>query len=312
MNAAFPRILIVSACDQRFMPLLADMIASIAPALSSGRCQMACFDIGLSADNRRWLGQQSIVTAVPHAHFGLEVQDHAPALLSFLARPFLREYFPGYDVYFWIDSDVWLQDIAVLDRYIGGALETGFAITHESDAGYRLQAWLLGWTAKHFLLGYGPLAAAHLLSRRHLNAGMFAAAANAPQWDQWARCYDAAIRRSGALVPHDQFALNQALYRRAAGHHGQPNARLLEPSNNWICDRGVPMWNDAAGAFCKPYAPFDVIGALHLAGPAKRTRYSIRRTHGGTFDSFILRGASPERPGQPVLLDVAPAQAVAA
>ncbi len=72
--------------------------------------------------------------------------------------------------------------------------------------------------------------------------------------------------------------------------------RLLDPSCNWICDRGIPMWNDAEQAFCKPYKPFATIGALHLAGPAKRQRYTIRRTEGGCFETFLVRGASPTNP----------------
>ena len=306
MRSPFPRVLVVSACDHRFMPLLRDMIASIMPALRRDHYEMACFDIGLTYDDLNWLTRQNINIATPTAQFGIDVADHSLALLSFLSRPFLRDHFPGFDVYLWIDSDVWLQDVAVLDHYIDGALESGFAITHETERAYRLQLWLLAWTTKHFLLGYGAVATAGLLSRRHLNAGMFAATADAPQWDEWAACYAAAIRRSGKLVPHDQFALNQALYRAS------PQAALLDPSNNWICDRGVPMWNDEAAAFCKPYAPFDTIGALHLAGPAKHTRYNVRRTGGGSFESFLVRGASPDTPSLSCLQGVSAAPQAAA
>jgi hypothetical protein len=55
------------------------------------------------------------------------------------------------------------------------------------------------------------------------------------------------------------------------------------------------------GAFCKPYAPFAPIGALHLAGPAKRTSYRIRRTGGGAFETFLGYGASPEQPAAALL-----------
>jgi hypothetical protein len=53
------------------------------------------------------------------------------------------------------------------------------------------------------------------------------------------------------------------------------------------------MWNDAEGAFCEPYPPFRPIGALHLAGPAKRTEYVIRRTGGGDFTAALLYGTRP-------------------
>jgi len=312
MTTASARILIVSACDWRFMPLLRDMMTSIAPMLARDNVEMACFDIGLSDIDRTWLAQSGVQIAKPRVHFALNAEDYSPPLLSFLARPFLPEYFPGYDVYMWIDSDVWLQNLDVLTRYINGAVKTGFAITHESDPGYRLQPWLLGWTAKHFLLGYGPLSATYLLSQRHLNAGMFAARAGASQWEAWAQSYQAAIKRSGALVPHDQFSLNHALYRPAARKAPMPAATFLDPSNNWICDRGVPMWHDTKRAFCKPYAPFEIIGALHLAGPAKRQRYTIRRTGGGVFETFLVRGASPGRPGQAALPADAHTEAAAA
>ena len=291
MSTPPPRILVVSASDSRFMRFLRDMIGSIQPFLARPHVDLACFDIGLDPADRRWLESLGAEVRPPGAHLGQQAADHSPALRSFLARPFLREYFPGYDVYVWLDSDIWLQDAAVLDQYVDGALRQGLAVTHEEERGYRFQAWLFGWNAKHFVLGYGPLVGAYLLARPHVNAGFFALAADAPHWDAWARRYQAAIGRTGKLVPHDQFALNHALHARGAAP-----ACLLDPGCNWICERGVPMWNDDEAAFCRPYAPYRPIGALHLAGPGKRTVYDIRRTGGGGFRTMILRGASPTHP----------------
>ncbi len=301
-----PAVLIVSAVDSRFLPLLKDMMRSIAPVLARPQVSLACFDIGLAPVDREWLTGQCATIATPGTHFGLAEQAYPAPLRSFLARPFLPQYFPGYDVYIWIDSDVWLQDVAVIDRYVAGAMASGLAISHEGERAYRLQPWLFAWTAKHFLNGYGVGKGAALLCRRHLNAGLFAAAAGAPHWSAWARCYEAAIRRSGKLVPHDQFALVQAVTAGGPGRARRLPTAVLAPENNWICDRGVPMWNDGSQAFCKPYAPFDTIGALHLAGPAKARPYTIRRTGGGTFTSYITRGAGPARLVMKGPLDVRP------
>ena len=295
-SAPPPRVLVVSASDSRFMPFLRGMIGSLDEVLDRGEAELACFDLGLDRADRAWLADRGAIVAAPRAHLGVQAGEHGPALLSFLARPFLQEYFPGYDVYVWIDSDVWLQDPAVLGRYVAGALASGMAVTHERERGYRFQAWLFGWTAKHMLLGYGPAAAAHLLRRPHVNAGFFAVRAGAPHWDAWVRRYAAALERTGALVPHDQFALNHAIHGDMLGKPDVAATALLDPGCNWICDRGVPMWNDEAGAFCKPYPPYEPIGAIHLAGPAKRTAYDIRRTGGGSFQTYILRGAAPDRP----------------
>ena len=289
-----PRILIVSATDSRFLPFLKGLLASLQPSLARPGVSFACFDIGLSPKDRAWLSEQGAVVP-PGSHFGLDPDTHSPALRSFLARPFLREYFPGFDVYMWIDSDVWLQDQGVIEEYVQGALADGMAITHERERAYRFQSFLFNWTLKHFVLGYGAPNAVHLMLRRHVNAGFFALSAAAPQWAEWARRYEAAIQRTGKLVPHDQFALNHALHGDWSGQR-PAGARLLDPRCNWICDRGAPMWNDAEQAFCKPYAPFAPIGALHLAGPAKRKVYTIKRTGGGSFDTYVLRGSSPASP----------------
>lgn len=287
------RVLIVTASNSQFIGLLRGLLKSLGSVFEDGRADLACFDIGLEPADRIWLCQQRAILRKPGVHFGVAEEDHSPALRSFLARPFLREYFPGYDVYIWIDSDVWLQDAGLIESYASAALQHGLAVTHERERAYRMQPWLLGWTAKHFLLGYGPLLGGYLLAMPHVNAGFFAMSATAPQWAAWERRYEAAFRRTGALVPHDQFALNHALHARGSG---RMTSAILEPGCNWICDRGIPFWNDDKWAYSKPYEPYDAIRALHLAGPAKRKEYVIQRTRGGSFTTSLVWGSSPDHP----------------
>lgn len=291
-----PRVLVVTASDARFMPYLKNMLESLRPSLAAPNVSLACFDIGLGPAERVWLARWSAQVVTPGAHLGVRSDQHGPALRSFLARPFLPEYFLGYDVYMWIDSDVWFQDQNAFAAYVAGALAHDMAVTHERERAYRFQPRLFGWTSKHFALGYGLGRGAYLLSRRHLNAGMFAIRAGAPHWAEWARRYAAAIGRTDKLVPHDQFALNQAVHGDPLRRGPKLDVAMLGPTHNWICDRGPPMWNDAERAFCEPYPPYRRIGALHLAGPAKGKSYSIRRTGGGSFRTQILPGASPEHP----------------
>jgi len=286
------RTLIVSSSDTNYFPLLQDMLRSLAPQLDDARTrsiapEFAFLDVGLAAEDIRWLSAYSDRIVAPRPHFGIDGSAHKPSQLAFLVRPFLPEYFPGYDVYLWIDSDVWLQSPDCVVQMVQGAARTGMAIAHERERAYRFQAWLFAWTAKHFLLGYGALRGAWLLARPHLNAGIFAIAGNAPHWDAWARRYRDAIARTGNLTPHDQFALNQAI------HQDRLETAIVAPNANWICARGQPMWSDEAEAFCEPYPPYRVISAMHLAGPAKTTSYRIRRTGGDTFDALLRYGARP-------------------
>ncbi len=285
------KVLIISASDSRYLPLLKDMLCSLEQQLSAAlpaleRPELAVLDLGLTAEDLAWLRRRAVHIARPRPHLGVAGTTEL-RLLSFLARPFLPEYFPGFDVYFWIDSDVWLQSPDVIWQMISGAQRKGMAIAHESERAYRFQGWLFLWTAKHFVLGYGPLRGARLVARPHLNAGIFAIHRDAPHWRAWARRYAAAIQRTGKLTPHDQFSLNQAIYQ------DRLDAEILPANVNWICDRGVPMWNDAERSFCEPYPPYRTISALHLAGPGKSTTYRIERTGGGAFHGMIRRGAAP-------------------
>jgi len=286
------KLLIVSSSDTKFFGLLKDMILSLErlaqlPASVMPAYTLGILDLGLSDEDRAWLAERDAVIQKPRPHMGAGSLDR-PLELAFLVRPFLPEYFPDFDVYCWIDSDVWLQNEDAVLALVEGAKTEGMAIAHESERAYKFQRWLFLWTAKHFVLGYGPLRGLWLLTKPHLNAGMFAIRANAPHWAAWARRYDAAIRRTGLITPHDQFALNQAI------HQDRLPTRLLDAGANWICDRGVPMWNDKAGAFCRPYQPYAPISALHLAGPGKRTAYRIQRTGGGEFTAMIRYGTAPK------------------
>jgi hypothetical protein len=282
------RIVFISSADTKFFGLLREMLASLdrLPHAEMPDYDLAVFDLGLAPEDREWLARRNAVIAMPRPHDGLGSVDR-PLELAFLVRPYLREYFPGYDIYVWIDSDVWLQSPEALHALIDGAAAKGMAIAHENERSYRFQRKLFLWTAKHFLLGYGMARGLWLLTRPHLNAGMFAIRHDAPHWDAWAARYRAAIERTGKLTPHDQFALNQAIYQ------DRLPTEILSPRVNWICDRGVPMWNDEAQEFCEPYPPYRRISALHLAGPGKRTVYRIRRTGGSAFNAMIRFGMAP-------------------
>jgi hypothetical protein len=289
-----PRVTVVTGADSNQMPLLRMMLASLRALPGSGTLPVACFDLGLTDEERRWLGANGVELITPRHRFDVPGGPWPGWLGAYLAQPFLRETLPGWDVYLWIDADIWFQDNRALQAFVGGAMERGLAIAHERTPMYRWQPRLTAWTGKHFLLGFGALEGAWLLSRPHLNSGLYAMHAKAPHWDAWIAGYQAAITRSGSPTPHGQFAINQLVYGRPFGDGGLPTA-ILEPWCNWICDRGPPMWNDETGLFCEPSAPHRTISALHLAGPGKRSAYSVRRTGGGTFTSRILPGASPER-----------------
>lgn len=276
------------------MPLLRHMLATLRAQPEAAGFDIACLDLGLSDQEIAWLRSQNVHLVAPHHQFELPRRDFPRWMEYELAQPFLRETLPGWDVYFWIDADVWFQDGRALTAFVDGANREGLALATERTGMYRVQPWLLAWMAKHFYLGFGALQGSWLMLRQHFNSGVFAMHRDAPHWTPWAEAFGEAIRRSRAPSPHGQFSLNQLVHGRWFGA-GRLCVAVLEPWANWIVDRGVPVWNDETGLFCEPREPHQPISALHLAGPAKYSSYDVRRTGGGSFHTRVEPGASPER-----------------
>lgn len=281
MTTASRDWILIAAADSGYYLLLVDMIASVRAQRGLEDAPIVVFDLGLDALQREAPSRAGIRLIVPHWHFDLERAGLPRHHLGLLIRPFLRDYLPGYRRYLWLDADAWLQDGAAIDRLLAGAAATGLAIAHEREPSYRFQAWLQAWTLKHFALGCGVLAGPWLMTRPHLNAGIFCLAAEAPHWARWQAHLKRALDRTGCIAPYDQFALNAAVHG-----DGSP-ATLLDPIDNWICDRGPPLWDGAAKRFCRPRAPFTPIAILHLAGPAKSTRYSLATRDGGRIEAAL-------------------------
>ena len=49
------------------------------------------------------------------------------------SRFYLHEYFPGYENYFWLDSDTWINCPETFQHYLKGVNEKGFAICPQID-----------------------------------------------------------------------------------------------------------------------------------------------------------------------------------
>jgi hypothetical protein len=266
-------VIVTSGADSKYFDLLKDMYDSLLEHRGERRFALGCLDLGLTNEQREWLRAREIMPVLPTSSLHLSRADREPAklplALGLTARPYLRENFPGHDIYIWIDADTWLQNGDALDRLIAGAKRKRAAVVHERERAYNFQAWLFLWTTKHFLLGYGLFRGLWLLSKPHINAGVFALAADAPHWRIWEHCYQRAIDRSGQSAPHDQFSFNEAI------HCYRLPVDYLPTTCNWICDRAPPMWDEAKKQFCVPYAPYEPISIMHLAGPAKTANYRL-------------------------------------
>src|ERR1700759_2986680 len=133
------KIIIITAGDTRVMPLLKGLIRSLESFPQRKSVEIGCLDVGQTDADRAWLTDHAVIITEPSTHLGVPIERMKSYERAFTARPFLRDYFPGRDVYVWIDSDIWIQGWWVIDAYIQGALDSGLAITHERERAYVFQ-----------------------------------------------------------------------------------------------------------------------------------------------------------------------------
>ncbi len=271
------RSLIVSAADEAFFPFLRDLLLSMAATRSGEAPALGILDLGLIAPQRRWLGR--FTDKIVEPDWDLTVPDKAksvPAFRGLTARPFLPKYFPGFDLYLWLDADIWLQDWSGLALYLAGAMEGQAAATPQVDRAYLHGASLLRWRVDGMTKAFGRKAATILMQYPHINLGAFAIRREAPHWAAFAQSYQEAIERSGEVFRADQVAFNHAVYLRRLP------IQLLPARCNWLCHLRAPIWDEAAGVFCEPYLPYPRISMLHLSADSKDGTMEIRTRSGGT------------------------------
>lgn len=277
------KVVVTTAADSGYFDMFQGMVQSLRNFPSGKSLDIRAFDLGLKDDERAWLENEGVVFAKPQWHMGLTDGMMPYWHLAEIVRPYVRDYFPGYDHYMWLDPDLWLQDGGVIDRLIEGSRDVGAAIAHEADKVYQFQAWHFGWNLKHKILGMGPMHGLTLMIKPQLNCGVYCVAADALHWDAWAKRLKRAVDRTGRVAPHSQFTFNEIYYC------DKLPMRILDSADNWICDRAPPVWDEERRLYCKPYAPYEPLSLLHLAGPAKSRSYTIKTTSGGERPAVSLK-----------------------
>jgi hypothetical protein len=244
-------------------------------------------DFGLDEDQLEWLSTRVEHVVRPGWDLDFPDRERTPETLKAqVARPFLRRHFPGYETYMWIDADAWLQDGRAVDLYAAAAGRDKLAITPEIDRAYKrhykrpkLFGWTLAW--KNYREAFGWRAADRLGRNPMLNCGVFALHCDAPHWDAWERVLSQVLQRTRFFFV-EQVALNYVIF----AEHLQVN--LLPAYCNWMPGDAVPAFDASRGLFVEPYAPYETIGVMHLAGREQKTQtFRLNRLDGGTVETSL-------------------------
>lgn len=275
------RTALISSADARYYPMLREWIASVRRFPQSAGMDLCILDVGLTPEQvqaLRPLVQAIMPTRWPAALSARRIRgrEYYKACVN---RPFLRDYFPGYETYLWMDADTWVQSWEAVDLFLRGAQRGALAVAPQTDRGYPRTVrvkWLGRWPWKvrsfyftNARLAFGFDTARALLPRHVLQAGVFALRGDAPHWERWQTLILKALER-GQVFTAEQLTMGMMVHL-----DGYP-AEILPAWCHWLCEF-KPLWDDTRQVFVEPYLPHMDIGVLHLAGcDAMRVDRSVK------------------------------------
>ena len=293
-RAPSERTIAITGGDAAYFDLMRDCIESLQASGEGQALALGVLDCGLTEAQREWCRERGAILVVPQWDFDFPGRDALKdGYKALTARPFLPRYFPGFDLYLWIDGDCWVQQGDAVGLFLAAARTGALAAApeiHRSMRHYR-HAWqeFSSINGAAFEACFGREIAERLIRYPLINAGVFALAADAPHWQGWARLLGEALQRSTDMT--DQVALNVLVYDR--GYSCEP----LPSRCNWPVHHATPAWDAARRLFVEPALPYEPLGILHLTIYTKRFATLDVREVGGP-DAGRVRARSLRWPGR--------------
>jgi len=272
------RTIAITGGDAGYFDLMKDCIASVQCVPEGRALALGILDCGLTGEQRAWCLDRGATLVVPGWDFDFPGRDKLKdGYKALTARPFLTRYFPGFDLYLWIDGDCWVQQGDAIALFLAAARTGALAVAPEIHRSMR--HYHHAWGEFSAVCGaayescFDKATAERLVRYPMINAGVFALAAGAPHWQGWATVLGEALQRSTDMT--DQMALNVLVYDQ--GFACEP----LPSRCNWPVHHATPAWDAARSLFVEPAMPYDPLGILHLTIYTKRLAALDVRELGG-------------------------------
>jgi len=264
------KIVLVSSADSNYYPLLREWLHSIQRYPQSQEMDICILDVGMTKEQLAAL--KPLVTAIKPADWPKKIPAHKIKGREFFKacvnRPFLKDYFPGYDLYFWMDADTWIQDWHAVEMFLAGGRKMKITVSGQSDRAYpkgmRVK-WLHSWPWKvrgfyytNARKAFGIKTAQQIFPYHVILAGAFCLHADAPHWEKWQELIIKALDK-GKVFTAEQLTLGMMVHLE-----GLP-AEILPAYLHWLCEF-KPLWNPGQKLFVEPFLPHEPLGILHLSG----------------------------------------------
>lgn len=228
-----------------------------------GNGTICVLSLGLTDAEGEWLRQKGV--RIETNTGGIPVFPGAPRYaLAMTCRPWLRDLFPEFDIYMWIDADVRLTSPEAIGfyRHNAAANSKAIVITQEVDPTYgfvrqpHIARNYHQLKFKRMKATYGDQIAMALEYFYCFNAGVFAMHRDSLVW----AAYQANVRNAiQTEFDHmkEQDAMNVAIF--------QTGQVCVAPAiMNWLCSISFPAFDSKTSRWVRPSWPQLAIPILHL------------------------------------------------
>jgi hypothetical protein len=286
-------IALIFAADEKYFHLLDGLLASLELQSVPARFHRCLFDLGLSSAQANAIRRRVDQIVTPDWAIDFPERDNAPRWFrAMVNRPFLPKFFPGFDVYLWLDVDGWLQDGKCLERFVHAASEGDVAIVPERfgppiaytrrlpDNRLLVQELseqtIRANLANCYRDSFGPEYAAHAEGPVR-NTGAFAIRADSKAWEAWQEQIRIGLRGGPKHVLVEQMALNIAFIT------GSATARDLPFICNWNVATNHPVLDVSRPALVDPIDG-SLIEFVHLNDAKNYPSMELLTVTGGKTD----------------------------
>lgn len=264
------KIVFISSADSNYYPMLREWIHSIRRYPESQGMDICVLDVGMNDEEHEIIKAEVTQIIKPDwpkkiSAMRIKGREYYKACVN---RPFLNDFFPGYEYYFWMDADTWVQDWRAVEVFIEGARRGKMSLTGGADRSYPkgmrlkwLGAW--PWKARSFYMtnaykAYGIKTAKELFPYHNVSAGAFCMHKDAPHWKKWQEIILKTLEK-GKVFTAEQLSLGIMV------HLKKLPVEILPSYMHWFCEY-KPLWDDEKKLFVEPHLPHEPIGILHLSG----------------------------------------------
>lgn len=275
---------IVTGSDKKYFPFLKNLVISLEKTKTLDLCDLCILDVDNDSEYLDEL--KKLIFKKKKAKYNLNIffKDKKNWFKLLTERPFMKEYFPGYEKYIWMDADTEMLDIDGVKNLIDATKNKDLAIAPEVNESYVFKNTkfgikkifksiykISGWSFKNYNKYFSKNLGEDLFFKPLFNNGVFCLRSDFKIWNLWKREYQSALNKAKSSygIKTDQLSLNKIIYDNFS------KISILDSTNNWIISKSEHVIKNA-NSFFTPSFPNRKINIFHY------TNFSSK-------DSFIVR-----------------------